>query len=770
MRGAMEAEKKSRSTPSRETVRPSKPSPWIQTKLTVSQPGDPYEREADRVAEQVMRMPATNTSSDYTSVNRVPLVQRKCAACESEEDVVLSRFPNGHVQAQPQLSGRYDGSSATNLSSSMENRIGSLEGGGSPLSRQSRSFFENRMGWDFGNVRVHTDAEAARTSQLLQARAFTVGGNIAFAPGEYQPATPEGDRLLAHELTHVIQQTKGSNRQVQRDFFDDVSESLSVIEEGATSAWDAVSSAAGETWDAATGAASEAMEAVSEAGEGSATDVVLGLALSAAQAIISQFGGKLTVEDGVISLNLPNVTLLRRFAKGTAWNDATDDVLLGQYTMELEELGFLFLSVLGRGELDVSGEVGVGPVQLKELLLQYDTKTKSFSGWGTLSGQVDVAAYLTMTGILSGVADWNCVKEIVRVEGGLSVTGSPALSAELNRRVKLDYENGEFFLQDHISFDPCASFALSLDGMLSLFILDYPVASGSWHLADHAWEKCWNIPITLANNNPAAQGGSTGGGGSSDSWGDEESGAANSLIGVAPASLNGVFSASGVLQNLFGSAKTELTMPGPLNADATSKAKAVCKPKPKPGGTHKAPTGAIDDPIKMIWYKPLRGYRNPIYLKFDPSDRSDPHDRKEPYYRNLRKRLPRSSKFIGAKIWPKVGTKLQRDPTPRDTSVTKKYREDLEEFGFDMWEKSCQPDHVVDLAFGGEDTYANLWPLDGTMNMAAGPLHSFKQKVKYNFPDDAPEHEPREEFIVPPRNPAFFNGRWFVISSVQSPF
>ncbi|NBD22289.1 eCIS core domain-containing protein [Paenibacillus glycinis] len=725
------------------------------------------------MAEQVMRMPRAYNSSEshFSAAAKDSHIQRKCAACQAEDEdkqfQTIRRSTDKHIQTQSIDGG--DAKSARILSPSMESSISSLQGKGAPLQPQSRAFFENRMGWDFGNVRVHTDAEAARTSQKLQARAFTVGCNIAFGSGEYQPYTPEGDRLLAHELTHVIQQTKVGNRRVQRDFFDDVSESLGVIEEGATSAWDAMTTAAGEAWDTATGAASGAMDAVSETAEGSAKDAALGLALSAAQAIVSRFGGKLTVEDGVIMLDLPNVTLLRRFAKGAAWNDGTDDALVGQYTMELEELGYLFISVLARGEMDVSGEVGVGPVQLKDIMLRYDTKTNNFSGWGTLSGQADVAASLMMTGILSGVADWNCAKEIVRIEGGLSVTGSPSLAAALNRRVMLNYENGEFTLQDSISFDPCVSFALSLDGMLRLFILDYPVASGSWHLADHAWENCWNIPITLANNNPAAQGGSSGGGGSTDSWGEEQSGAADNLIGISPASLDGVFSASGVLHNLFGFAKPEFTMLGPLSVDDQSKAMAICKPKPRPEAKHKAPTGELDDPIKMIWYKPLRAYRNPIYLKFDPSDPSDPYDKKEPYYRNLRKRLPRSSKFIGVNFWPKIGTKLQRNPTPRDASVTKKYREDLEEFGFDMWEKSCQPDHVVDLAFGGADTYANLWPMDEDKNMAAGPLHSFKQKVKYNFPDDPPEHEPREEFIASPRNPTFFNGRWFVISSVQSP-
>jgi hypothetical protein len=89
-----------------------------------------------------------------------------------------------------------------------------MNGGGSPLPETDQNFFESRMGADLSSVRVHTDSSAAQTSRDLNARAFTVGSNIAFNSGEYQPGTTAGRHLLAHELTHTVQQ--GASPQLKR--------------------------------------------------------------------------------------------------------------------------------------------------------------------------------------------------------------------------------------------------------------------------------------------------------------------------------------------------------------------------------------------------------------------------------------------------------------------------------------------------------------------------------------------------------------------------
>ncbi|NIM03669.1 DUF4157 domain-containing protein, partial [bacterium] len=83
--------------------------------------------------------------------------------------------------------------------------MNTIKGGGQPLSESTRSFFEPRFGADFSQVRVHTDPHAAKTAQAINARAFTTGKDIVFNSGQYSTGTSSGKRLLAHELTHVVQ-------------------------------------------------------------------------------------------------------------------------------------------------------------------------------------------------------------------------------------------------------------------------------------------------------------------------------------------------------------------------------------------------------------------------------------------------------------------------------------------------------------------------------------------------------------------------------------
>jgi len=82
-------------------------------------------------------------------------------------------------------------------------------GGGSPLDRDTRGFMESRLGADFSDVRVHTDGKAAESARSVQAYAYTVGNDVVFQPDKYSPESESGQRMLAHELTHVVQQRSG---------------------------------------------------------------------------------------------------------------------------------------------------------------------------------------------------------------------------------------------------------------------------------------------------------------------------------------------------------------------------------------------------------------------------------------------------------------------------------------------------------------------------------------------------------------------------------
>src|SRR5689334_15729859 len=136
-----------------------------------------------------------------------PLLQRKCACGNSPgltgqcEDCDKEKL----VQRSPASEARQPATSPQLIA-----QVQSMHGSGKPLSTELRDYFEPRFGHDFSRVRIHTDAAAADTSRALNARAYTLGSDVVFAPGQYKPETPDGRRLLAHELTHVVQQESGN--------------------------------------------------------------------------------------------------------------------------------------------------------------------------------------------------------------------------------------------------------------------------------------------------------------------------------------------------------------------------------------------------------------------------------------------------------------------------------------------------------------------------------------------------------------------------------
>jgi hypothetical protein len=161
----------------------------IQAKLTVGAPDDPYEREADAVADQVMRMPESG------------FMQRKCAHCESEEKTNRKALCGSIT---PFIQAKSEGNAT--VSNSVASRINTSRGSGSALDGPTQSFMDSRFGNDFSKVKIHTDNESVQLNTSLDAKAFTVGNDIYFNRGQYQPGSSDGKKLLAHELTHVVQQ------------------------------------------------------------------------------------------------------------------------------------------------------------------------------------------------------------------------------------------------------------------------------------------------------------------------------------------------------------------------------------------------------------------------------------------------------------------------------------------------------------------------------------------------------------------------------------
>jgi len=163
----------------------------IQAKLAVSQPDDPYEREADRVADQVLQMPEPAVEgTPVQGHGQTSQIQRKCGPCQEEETVQRKEIPGAAAEMTPAVAS---GALA-------------LAGAGHALPESVRDLFEPRFGYDFSCVRLHTDSQAAESARAVNALAYTVGRDVVFGAGQYHPQTQEGRQLLAHELTHVVQQ------------------------------------------------------------------------------------------------------------------------------------------------------------------------------------------------------------------------------------------------------------------------------------------------------------------------------------------------------------------------------------------------------------------------------------------------------------------------------------------------------------------------------------------------------------------------------------
>lgn len=178
--------------------------PQLQPKLKISQPNDKFEQESDRVADEVMRMhePEKLADADFFELAADQGIQRKYPACAEEE---LQRQPIKEEEEE-ELQAKERSGEAPEVTSQTQSQIESFRTRGEPLSRVVRSYFESRFGVDFGAVRIHTEPLAAQAARDLRARAFTNGWNIAFANGEFAPDTLNGRKLLAHELTHTLQQ------------------------------------------------------------------------------------------------------------------------------------------------------------------------------------------------------------------------------------------------------------------------------------------------------------------------------------------------------------------------------------------------------------------------------------------------------------------------------------------------------------------------------------------------------------------------------------
>lgn len=200
-------------TPANGKVQTKKDDAFFQTKLSVSQPGDEYEQEADAVAGSVV-----GSSGADVKRKKINGIQRLSSSKEEEQagtnDERMKQDKD--IQRQP-LAGNGAGNGTGNgtASSHVSNRVEQSAGTGRSMSGKLLADMSHQFGMDLSDVIIHTDKESTQLNKELGAQAFTHGKDIYFNAGKFNPETAEGKFLLAHELTHVVQQS-GEDQEIQR--------------------------------------------------------------------------------------------------------------------------------------------------------------------------------------------------------------------------------------------------------------------------------------------------------------------------------------------------------------------------------------------------------------------------------------------------------------------------------------------------------------------------------------------------------------------------
>jgi Domain of unknown function (DUF4157) len=221
--------------PSSRPFAPPRSVPKVQAKLTLGPVGDRYEKEADQVASQVVQHISSPAAAEPGAAAAAPGVAQRAGKDDEldlkplpgavqrdgPEDELMKKPLPGAVQRDdledeikkkplPGAVQRSSGAEGGPIGGDVERSIEGARSGGRSLDKEVRASMEPAFGADFSGVKVHADAKADGLNRSLQARAFTTGQDVFFRGGEYNPGSSGGKELLAHELTHVVQQNGGA--------------------------------------------------------------------------------------------------------------------------------------------------------------------------------------------------------------------------------------------------------------------------------------------------------------------------------------------------------------------------------------------------------------------------------------------------------------------------------------------------------------------------------------------------------------------------------
>ncbi|TKJ38541.1 hypothetical protein CEE37_12305 [candidate division LCP-89 bacterium B3_LCP] len=230
----------------------------IQTKLTIGSPNDQYEQEADRVADQIVRMPEPmlqkqpleeeeeelqtkpiadqitpmvqrqieeEEEEELIQPDRLPIIQRQ----EEEEEEIVQTLQRQCDEEECPIQTQQETSHTSEVTPNLASQIQAIRSGGRSLPQPCRNYFEPRFGRDFSDVHIHTDSKADDVAKSINAKAFTLGQDVFFGSGQFAPGTEGTKKLLAHELTHVVQQGDASMVHKFKSLVNSISSSQNVI-------------------------------------------------------------------------------------------------------------------------------------------------------------------------------------------------------------------------------------------------------------------------------------------------------------------------------------------------------------------------------------------------------------------------------------------------------------------------------------------------------------------------------------------------------------
>ncbi|SDG34227.1 DUF4157 domain-containing protein [Alloyangia pacifica] len=742
--------------------------------VRVAEPDSAEEREADRISEAVMRgaaatppAPPSGPPAIYRQCADCAAGGAPCAACAAEETELLM------LKAAP-AAGAVDGAGAARAATA-------LGGAGRPLPEATRAYFEPRIGADLSGVRLHTDGATERAAQGIHARAYTLGQHIGFAPGSYAPAIPEGQRLLAHELTHAAFHASGPTRIHRRP-------------EAAAPA-DPAPSSANDTTGSETGAPGTESPAPDVTMVHDRVDRIL---VSCEQRRIAFVTNSATYIYRLLTCNrrIPSATYVAEVMRNREENsivfslrpqaggpepeggndeayDATfrwavrrgqidpvdlfeeQDSVLVDYGTEvpmpggrrrreclvtmdprqvlsanegridlLDRLPEKTVSAkwdiaeFGIGAIEIELEAGVeafvdwhhGDGMLRDICLSSADGGGGYGGRATFDVEGGAKLQVVLTADLHASLEVGGIIDLVDVGGGLKLEGIAEVAGRINTLSEIAWDSSErnrgFRLGTNIQLAAASQLALHLSANAGLTVLGVELISTEWpKLVDLRRPFAWTGGLTFG-----------------DAFAPDVD-----LASVQPATAAQLQAAP---------------QSGPISARRRRRGRgipmrALIEAALGVGQGQLAIDGSsCEKALPLSWLKP--GFLYEDQVVFDPlvnpgvaptevgrleGPRLVSHDRV----------IPRRGAAITGPTpigvtdenWPETGDwsrcfqYVQPATSSRTESAT--YRELLRGLGHDV--SGVQVDHIRELQFGGEDSFANLWTLDRRANMSAGALH-----------------------------------------------